>query len=197
MRNLLNYFAQGIFVIVPIGVTALILYRIFTFISTHLIELGLAIDPKFSPFLILLFIIVCVLFIGWLASNLFFKSFFGLIEKMMENLPMIKHIYSPVKDLMGAFVGNKKKFDKPVLVTTNPTAGIEELGFITQEQMTEFGINEKVAVYMPHSYAFSGRLFIVPSSNVRLLKNLNSSDAMKFIISGGVTEVEINKSNHI
>ena len=91
---------------------------------------------------------------------------------------------------MNAFVGNKKKFNKPVLVTTNPSAGIEEIGFITQEQMNDFGIHDKMAVYMPHSYAFSGRLFIVPRSNIRVIDNLNSGEAMKFILSGGLTEME-------
>ena len=112
----------------------------------------------------------------------------------MENAPVIKHIYSPVKDFMGAFVGNKKKFTKPVLVLTNPAAGIEEMGFITHEDMLEFGLKDKVAVYMPHSYAFSGRLFIVPKEKIKPLNDITGSDAMKFIVSGGVTDV--NEEEH-
>ena len=190
MKNVIKYFAQGLFVIVPLGITFLILYRIFSFVSAHLRELGLAINPYLSPFIVLIFILLIVFLVGWLASSIFFQSIFNLFEKMIETTPMIKHIYSPVKDFMGAFVGNKKKFTKPVLVMTNPSAGIEEIGFITQEQMDDFGLHDKVAVYMPHSYAFSGRLFIVPKQNIKVINNLNGGEAMKFIVSGGLSDVE-------
>jgi uncharacterized membrane protein len=190
MKNLFKYFAQGLFVVVPLGITVLIVYKIFNFISSQLIQLGLVFNSFISPFIVLTILVFIIFLIGWLTSNIFFKSVFSLFEKMIENTPMVKHVYSPIKDFMGAFVGNKKKFTKPVLVTTNPTAGIEEIGFITQEQLDDFGLSEKVAVYMPHSYAFSGRLFLVPKNNVRVIQNLNGGEAMKFILSGGVTDIE-------
>jgi uncharacterized membrane protein len=190
MKNIFKYFAQGLFVIIPLGITFLILYKLFHFVTTHLRDLGLAINPYISPFVVLILLLIIILLVGWLASSIFFQSIFNLFEKMIENTPMIKHIYSPVKDFMGAFVGNKKKFTKPVLVLTNPTAGIEEIGFITQEQMNDFGLIDKVAVYMPHSYAFSGRLFIVPKDNIKIISNLNGGEAMKFIVSGGLTDME-------
>ena len=69
-------------------------------------------------------------------------------------------------------------------------SGLEKLGFITQEDLSKLGIEGKVAVYLPHSYNFSGNLFIVPSQNVIILKSASSADVMKFIVSGGVTEIE-------
>jgi uncharacterized membrane protein len=128
-------------------------------------------------------------FVGWLASTILFKSLFVLFEKIVEQAPVVKHIYSPIKDFLSAFVGNKKRFTKPVLVLTNPAAGIEELGFITQDDLKDFEIKDKVAVYMPHSYAFSGRLFFVPKENIKPVNNVGGGAAMKFIVSGGVTDV--------
>ena len=194
MKSVFKYFAQGLLVIAPLGLTAYVLYRVFVLVSKGLSKLGLLINPYFDPIIILLIIIGSLILIGWLASSIFFQSIFALFEKLMENAPVIKHIYSPVKDFMGAFVGNKKKFTKPVLVLTNPAAGIEEMGFITHEDMLEFGLKDKVAVYMPHSYAFSGRLFIVPKEKIKPLNDITGSDAMKFIVSGGVTDV--NEEEH-
>lgn len=148
--------------------------------------MGLMFNKYLDPILILVVIIVGLVLLGWLASSIFFQYLFKLFEKLIENMPVIKHIYSPVKDFLGAFVGNKKKFTKPVLVLTNPAAGIEEIGFITHEDMKDFGIKDKMAVYMPHSYAFSGRLFIVSKENIKVINGVSGSDAMKFIVSGGV-----------
>lgn len=190
LKNFFKYFAQGLLVIVPAGITLLLLYRVFDFISHYITALGIAFNSYLHPVLVFFIVLSIILLIGRFASTLFFQSLFGYFEKMVEQAPVVKHIYSPVKDFMNAFVGNKKKFNKPVLVTTNPAAGIEEIGFITQEDMSSFGNSPKIAVYMPHSYAFSGRLFIVPRENVRPVNHLSGGDAMKFIVSGGVSDLD-------
>ena len=130
-----------------------------------------------------------VVLLGLLASSFILKEVFNYIEEKLEHVPFIRHIYSPVKDFTNAFVGNKKRFNKPVLVLTNPQANIHEIGFITREELSEFGIKEKLAVYMPLSYSLSGKLIIVPKENVKPL-NAEASDVMKFIVSGGVTDVD-------
>jgi uncharacterized membrane protein len=190
MKNILKYFAQGLLVTVPLGITVYILIKLFALVGSTLEKFGLFVNPYLDPIIILFVIVVILILIGWLASSIFFQSLFVLFEKIMEHAPVIKHIYSPVKDFLSAFVGNKKKFTKPVLVLTNPAAGIEEIGFITQEDMHEFGIKDKMAVYIPHSYAFSGRLFIVPKENIKPINDVSGGDAMKFIVSGGVTDVD-------
>ncbi len=195
LRSLIRYFAQGLLVIVPIGITILILYRIFDFFSQQITTIGLVFNSYLHPIIVFFIIICLILFIGRFASTLIFQSLFGSLEKMLEHAPLVKHIYSPVKDFMGAFVGNKKKFNRPVLVMTNPDAEIEELGFITQEDLHEFGVLDKIAVYIPHSYAFSGRLFVVPKKYIKKIEKVTSGDTMKFIVSGGVSKSEAeNKS---
>jgi uncharacterized membrane protein len=110
----------------------------------------------------------------------------------MEKVPFIKVIYSSTKDFMSAFVGQKKKFTETVMVKMNNDAEIYKLGFITQKDLSNIGIKEgMIAVYLPHSYNFSGNLFIVPAANVTPI-NAPPSEMMKFIVSGGITEINKN-----
>jgi len=134
-------------------------------------------------------LIAFIILLGLLASSFVFKQLFSFLEEKLEHMPLIKHIYSPIKDFMNAFMGNKKRFTKPVLVLTNPLVNIQEIGFITQDDLSEWDIKDKIAVYLPLSYSLSGKLIIVPKEFVSPL-NADGSEAMKFIVSGGVTDVD-------
>jgi uncharacterized membrane protein len=106
-------------------------------------------------------------------------------------MPFLKVIYSALNDLFSAFVGKERKFNKPVLVLVNPVSNLEKLGFLTEDDLTKLDVTDKVAVYFPHSYNFSGELFIVPKDQVKPL-NINPAEAMKFIVSAGITGWEEN-----
>jgi uncharacterized membrane protein len=104
----------------------------------------------------------------------------------MQKIPLVKLIYSAVKDLLGAFVGDKKKFNKPVLVRLNKENSLYQIGFITQSDLTDLGLTDMVVVYFPHSYAFSGYHYFVPKESIKPL-DIPGPTAMKFIVSGGVS----------
>ena len=106
----------------------------------------------------------------------------------MDRLPIVKTVYSALKDFFSAFVGSEKKFNKPVLVKVNLISNLEKIGFVTTEDLSELGIHDKVTVYFPHSYNFSGEMFIVPKEHITPL-DIAPSEAMKFVVSGGVTKV--------
>jgi uncharacterized membrane protein len=127
--------------------------------------------------------------IGTLASSFIFNKFFKFLEDKLEHAPFIRHIYSPIKDFTNAFMGNKKRFNQPVLVQTNPQSNIEELGFLTCEDMKDLHIKDKVAVYLPYSYSLSGRLIIVPRNQLKKI-DADPGEAMKFVVSGGVSDVD-------
>ena len=117
----------------------------------------------------------------------------GLFNKILEKVPLLKIVYSSVKDLLSAFVGKKKRFTKPVLVKME--GEVERIGFITQRDLTHLGVSaDKIGVYIPFSYAVTGNLIIVPKSNVTPIDG-SSADIMKFIISGGVTSIEGEKED--
>lgn len=180
LRGILKYFLQGLFYIVPIAVTIWVLIYLVITID-GLLDFGV---PGLGIIIIFLF----VLLVGYLVSN-FLIDYLRPFERAVEKTPLIKIIYTSMKDMMNAFVGKKKQFQKPVLVKINKEAAVERLGFITKENLDELGIYEnKVAVYLPFSYAISGEVLIVPKENVKEI-NASAADIMKLIISGGVTSV--------
>lgn len=177
----IRYFGQGLLFVVPIAATYLVLNYIFQ-------ELD-AIFPFEIPGLGIIIIIAGVSIIGFIGSKLVTSPIFGAINKVINRTPIIKIIYSSVKDLLSAFVGNKKKFTKPVLVRLVRDSEASQMGFLTQEDLTKLGIGGgMVSVYIPFSYSIMGNLYIVPAINVKAL-DISPTDAMKFIVSGGVTDV--------
>lgn len=134
--------------------------------------------------------IALVLIIGWLSSLFFVERLVSVFDKILERTPGIKIIYSSVKDFLEAFAGNKKKFDQPVLVNVD-AVDVWRVGFITQDSTEHFGLHEHVTVYVPHSYAISGITYMVPLSRIkRLPDGVSASEAMKYVVSGGVTDVD-------
>ncbi|MCC6691282.1 MAG: DUF502 domain-containing protein [Bacteroidia bacterium] len=190
MKKFIRYFIQGLLTAAPLFITLYILVFIFNKVGSVLHSLGIKINPYFDPLIGFLGVIVVVVLIGMLASSLVFQSFMLVIDRTIERTSFIKTIYSSVKDLLSAFLGSKKKFDKPVLVLVNKQTGNQQLGFITQTDLSNLSIPAgKVAVYMPHSYAFSGVLLITPKENVTPV-DATSAEVMKFIVSGGVTDID-------
>lgn len=182
MNTLIKYFFRGLLLVIPIGLTIYILVA-----AVRWLDSLLSLKYPGSGILIIL---ISITAIGYIGSTLIAKPIVEFFEKLLNRLPLVRIIYSSVKDLISAFVGDKKKFSQPVLVTINKGSDLQKLGFITQEDLSTIGIKEKIAVYLPHSYNFSGDLYIVPKENVVLIQN-SGADIMKFIVSGGVTSVSI------
>ncbi len=190
MRRIGNYFLQGLLVIAPLGVTLYIVYIVFTFLDGFLRKL---IDPLLGvkiPGLGLIAILIIITLLGILTRTFIFRPFRAFADSLMEKAPLLKVIYSSIKDLLSAFVGKEKKFTEPVLVKVNHLSNLEKLGFVTEKDLSVIGITEKkVAVYFPHSYNFSGEMFIVPAEFVTPL-DLPAAEVMKFIVSGGAVTIE-------
>ncbi len=184
MKKILYYFIQGLFYIAPIGVTIYVLYQIFIFIDSLFFEI---IKPHI-PGLGLIITIVAVTILGFVGSRVISQPLMSMLNKFIIKLPVIKDLYVPLKDFFSALIGKEKKFNTPVLVKVNNISNLEKIGFITQTDLTDLGIEgKKVSVYFPHSYAFSGELYIVPSESVKQL-NISSAVAMKFILTGGAVK---------
>lgn len=111
MKKLLNYFFQGLLVVVPIAVTIFVIYKIITWIDNLLpfqIPVKLpGIGEVSIPGLGILTIVVAVTAFGYLAKFFVANPFFVLLERMLERTPLLKIIYTSVKDLIEAFVGEK------------------------------------------------------------------------------------------
>ncbi len=178
MRRLLSYFARGLVLLAPLVVTVWVCWLVFTNVDGWL---GLPIPG--AGFVATLLLITVV---GFLGSNLLARSAVNLLEGLMGRLPFVRLLYGSTKDLLNAFVGEKRRFDKPVFLDLSPDGGVRLVGFVTQESLAHLGMSEYVAVYCPHSYNFSGQLHLVLASRVRAL-DVASADAMAFVVSGGVS----------
>tara|TARA_B100000780_G_scaffold276681_1_gene245724 strand:+ start:116 stop:667 length:552 start_codon:yes stop_codon:yes gene_type:complete len=182
MNKIINYFLQGLLYIVPISVTFYVVIWSFNKVDSIL--------PFDFPGLGLIVIFVAITIIGMIGSILIKTPINSFFVKALKKAPLLKTIFSSVKDLMNTFVGGKKGFDHAVLVKIYENSTIERIGFVTNEDLQTLNINnDRVLVYLPHSYAFSGQLFIVDKKNITTIDS-SSSDVMKLIVSGGVSEIE-------
>jgi uncharacterized membrane protein len=180
MKKLVNYFLRGLVFVAPIGITLYVLWIVFRTIDGWL---GIPI-----PGVGFALTIVVITLVGFMASTLVARGLLSLLERVMTRLPFVRLLYTSTKDLLDAFVGEKRRFDKPVLVTLFPGQSAMALGFVTQESLGRLGLTDHVTVYFPQSYNFAGNLLVYPASQVTRLE-ADSSEVMAFIVSGGVTDV--------
>lgn len=193
LKSLLQYFLQGLIILAPIVITIWALTSLFNFVDRILPDIVERIFPEVSAYYLqgmgFVVAILIILLVGYLSSSFVVSKLVELFDSILQKTPGIKIIYTTVKDFFEAFAGNKRKFDKAVLVAVEST-DVWRIGFVTQEELNEFGLNEYVAVYVPQSYAFAGHLYFVKKDRVRLITDVSSADVMKFAISGGVTSID-------
>jgi len=179
--QLIKYFGQGLLFVVPIFATFAVLYYLFEKLDT-ILNLDI-------PGLGLVIILVGVTVIGFVGTKLVTTPAFKGVNKLMNRAPIVKIIYSSVKDLLEAFVGSKKKFTEPVIVKINNDSDVRQIGFLTQTDLTDLGIKEGyVSVYVPFSYSIMGNVYVVPRFSVEKLDS-SPTETMKFVVSGGITNV--------
>ena len=187
MKKFVNYFLQGLLYIAPLGITLVILYNLLKFVDGLLQPYFKELFDITIPGIGVVAIVIIVAFLGYLGKTIIARPIKATLGKMIEKTPLLKLIYSSLKDLFSGFVGEKRKFNQPVLVKVNAVSNLEKLGFLTQNDVTNLGVEgKKAAVYFPHSYNFSGELFIVPCEHITKIDG-PPSEIMKFIVSGGVT----------
>ena len=197
--KLFRLFLQGVLLLAPISVTVWLVVATFQWVDGILPNLVHTLAPKLLgtdqlgqpkriPGLGFIVFIVIALIVGYISPSFIVSRLVEFAERLLERTPGIKFIYSTIKDFFEAFAGNKRKFTKAVLVSIGPP-DVWQVGFVTQEDLREFDLQEYVAVYVPQAYAFAGHLYFVMRDRVKILTDISSADAMKFAISGGVAEV--------
>jgi uncharacterized membrane protein len=129
--------------------------------------------------------ITMIVLVGFFASNLLGRKIVNMLDGLLDKLPLVRILHSSIKDLLGAFVGDKKKFDHAVLVDLIPGSSARVVGFLTSDDLEFLGLRDQVSVYLPQSYNFAGQLVVVPRSSVKTLE-APSSEVMTFVVSGGV-----------
>ena len=193
MNKIVRYFIQGLIITVPVMITVYVVYGLISWVGSVFVRFGTIVSPMVDPFIVILSAAILIFIAGVLGSSIIFRPLFIMFDNFLEHTPLIKTLYSSTKDFLSAFVGSKKRFTQPVLITINKENNIQQLGFVTQEDLSELKIAKgTIAVYVPLSYSLSGNLLIVPMDHVTLV-DASSSEVMKFIVSGGVTDIDEQK----
>jgi uncharacterized membrane protein len=179
MRKLIAYFLRGLVVTAPVAVTLWVCWALFRRID-GLLDLPI-------PGAGFVVTIVTITLVGVIASTLVTAGIVSVIESSIEKLPFVRLVYSSTRDLLNAFVGEKRRFDIPVTVSIMPGSGVKVIGFVTRESLDIIGIRGYVGVYVPQAYAFAGHLLLVPAEQVERLAG-ESADLMAFFVAGGVDD---------
>jgi uncharacterized membrane protein len=185
LKRWIGYFLRGCLVTAPLGLTLYIVWVVLSWVD-RLLPFGI-------PGLGLVVTVALITLIGLLTSNVVGRSLLDEAEGLLRRLPLVKLVYTSIKDLVSAFVGDKKRFDVPVSVALVPGSAVRVLGFVTRQGMARFGQPDAVAVYLPQSYNFAGCLAIVPRTQVEIL-DLPASEVMTFIVSGGISGFGVGES---
>lgn len=196
-KELLKYCFQGIIVLAPIVITGWAVYSLFSIIDNivpaiihtiapGILEIDLEGKPVNIPGIGFLLVVVILFLVGYFSSFFVVERIMDFFDGILERTPGINIIYSSVKDFFNAFGGDKKKFSRPVLVSL-ANNDVWEVAFITQDNGEHFGLDSHVAVYVPFSYSIAGKVYWMPPDRIKSLPQVNGGDAMKFVISGGVT----------
>jgi uncharacterized membrane protein len=192
-RALFNYFVKGLIIVLPVGAAVFLMYWAVWKLDSMLNLSGFFLtdskgQPIYIPGLGILNVIILVLIAGILVTNVVTEPIKKWFNRWINKLPLFKFLYSSIKDLTEAFVGEEKKFNEPVLVEINEF-GLKKVGFLVQKDLEKIGLPGEVAVYFPWSYSFAGQVIIISADKVKPIDR-SAADMMKFVISGGVSGLE-------
>lgn len=187
MKRVLGFiiksFLQGLVILGPIGVTVYAVFFVFLKLDSLL-----PFTARFGPGVGAVSVIVIITLVGYIGTRfLLGRWLVQFFDYLLEHTPGIKFIYTAIKDVLGSFVGDKRKFNRPVWVRVSDSPEVLRIGFLTQEELGGFPGDTRVAVYLPHSYAISGWVIVVDRSNVLPVESMSAAEAMKFAVSGGIT----------
>lgn len=183
LNILAKSFFQGLLILGPFLVTVWIIWYVVSSIDSLIPSLS----EKTYPGITFLIVIATTTLIGFLGSKFILgRVVVDSFDFLLEKTPGIKYIYTSLKEVMTSFVGDKKKFNQPVLIKTNENPEIWRVGFLTQSDLSSVGYPDYVSVYLPHSYAVSGWVVFVLATNIVHLENVSAAQAMKFAVSGGI-----------
>ena len=191
-KKLLQYFLQGLLTLAPVAITAYSIYFVVSSIDswipifTYSDHLGIVHVRNYGVGFIL--IIAVIIALGYFSSFFITNRVVSFLDKLLEKTPGIKYIYTTTRDFFEAFAGDKKKFTENVIANVDDT-DVWRMGFITQNDMSDFGLKDYVAVYIPMAYSVAGNVYIIPKARVRHIDNISAAQTMKFAVSGGVTDI--------
>jgi len=188
-----RYLLTGVVVIAPIGLTAYVLYWIFSRLDAILGRIFSSIGLRI-PGLGLMALILVVLAVGWLAQQAVGREFISLGRNWLKRFPLTRTIYTAASQIVEQVVGENRKLFKKCVLIEYPRPGCWAVGFLTADAARE--INDKsredsLAVFVPTTpNPTSGYLVFLPRSQVVPLQ-MTVEEGFKLVVSAGAVTPEI------
>ena len=192
-QKILYYLIKGKLVVLPVaGAIFLIVWVVASLdnalnLTTHFLEDEQG-YPLYIPGIGILTVLIILILVGVIFTTFVTEPIRAWLKRTIDKIPLFNTLYSSIKDFTEAFVGDAKKFNEPVLVLVNET-GLKKIGFLTQRDLQKIGLPDEVIVYFPYSYSVAGQVVVVKASNVQRLE-MSATDAMKLVVSGGVSGID-------
>jgi uncharacterized membrane protein len=196
-HKLRNYFVSGLLVLGPLYLSLLFLVYLLRLADNILVDplfgvLPFQIDARYKVFLtkaaIVIIVFLFISFIGLLARKFLLKNVLEGGEALLKSIPLVSQIYSSIKEVVHAFLGEKRGIFKRVVFVEYPRKGIFAMGFVMNEERWE--IHEKtgkdsinVFVPSPPNPATGFHVFI-PKEDV-VYSDMSIEDGIRLVISGG------------
>lgn len=189
MSSFNKIFFRGFITLLPIAVTIYIVYSAIIILENLLGSILRQILPTYIPGLGLLFTLVLIFIFGLLLNNFLTGRFLFSLEARLVQIPFIKAIYSPLRDLMNLFQKGEAKETQSVVLVNIGNTGAKAMGLVTRESFRDLPlqnhINTHVAVFFPFSYGLGGYTLLVPRESITKL-DIPIERAMSLAVTGWV-----------
>jgi uncharacterized membrane protein len=192
MSRVRQHFLTGVLTITPVAVTAWILWRLYLFVDRALRPLLERIRPLETLPDVMVTVLgvvlsaILILLVGLVSRNLIGKAFFGLVERLLHTIPIVKGIFTAVKQIAEVFLGDGRQAFQRVVLFEYPRRGLWSLGFLTKDDPAR----DLIHVFLPTTpNPTSGYLLLVPRADARF-PDISVEDGIRLIISGGAVASE-------
>ena len=182
-------FLTGLLTVLPIVVTIYFTVWMLTVLERFFGKqiMFLVPDEWYRTGMGLLVAIGVVFAVGVLMHGYLFRRLFAVLERVMLEIPLVRSVYTAMRDLLGMFADHKDEALQVVAI--NLPGKMRVLGFITRADFSDApaGVAQpgEVAVYLPMSYQLGGYTVFVPKDSVTPI-DMSREDAMKFILTAGL-----------
>ena len=183
-KSLYQYFVRGLLTALPLGLTVYLLYVFLSWSETLAMQLVQPfIGDVYVPGMGLMLGILGIFLLGFLVSQRWVGILFSLIELPFTNLPVIKSIYSSLKDFADYFAPRRDKTGRQTVVALRmPGNALEMVGLVTRQHLDDlpsgFQQGDRVAVYLPMGYMIGGYTVFVPREWVQPI-DMTVEEAMR------------------
>jgi len=180
-----RHLTAGVLVLVPVIVTAAVVSFLFNLIDGWTRPFARHVFGREVPGVGIALTAIVVYVVGFLSTNFVGKKFLEVFDRLLENLPLVKSVYSASKQLVDAVSPKGRRSFRRVVLVEFPKKGTFAVGFVTGGGLGALG-QGMASVYVPTAInPTSGFVVFVPENEV-VEAGLTVEEGIKLVVSGGV-----------